>query len=426
MQNKYWHSELKRIVFYLAVIGLIGFMAGQLLVVVLIAVVVYLSWHLFNIYRLLKWLEEGKRTKPPKSYGVWSDLHYLLNILHLRHQKRKKRLVQLANRFQDATLAMPDGVVALGKHGEIEWFNNSARELLGLKSSSDTGRSITHIIHNPNFIEQLDSHKTQEKYQIKSPQDSRITLQIQFVPYAKKQLLMIVSDISQQEMLEQMRKDFIANVSHELRTPLTVINGFVETMVDTDDKGLKPWKDSLTLVEQQSHRMQKIIEDLLLLSRLEKDYMDFHPENIDIPLLLQSIVESSHLLAKEKNQTITLECEDVYLNGVESEIYSAFNNLVINAIRYTPDKGEVTIKWFEDNEGKHFCVSDSGIGIAEKNIARLTERFYRVDVGRSRDSGGTGLGLAIVKHVLNRHNANLAITSEVNKGSVFCCFFPVE
>jgi two-component system phosphate regulon sensor histidine kinase PhoR len=237
---------------------------------------------------------------------------------------------------------------------------------------------------------------------------------------------MIVSDISQQHLLEQMRKDFIANVSHELRTPLTVINGFVETMVDTDDKGLKPWRDSLRLVEQQAHRMQKIIEDLLLLSRLEKDYMEFNPEILDIPLLLQAIIDSAELLAREKNQKLTLDVKDVGLLGVENEIYSAFNNLVTNALRYTPENGKITLSWYKDENGSHFCVTDSGIGIDENNIMRLTERFYRVDVGRSRDSGGTGLGLAIVKHVLSRHNATLTIESKLGKGSVFCCHFPQE
>ncbi len=424
MNQQYWISELKRIAIIVVAALVIGEITDHLALTLLISISVYLIWNLYNIYQLLKWLAIGKRINPPDSYGVWGDIFYLIHNLQKRHQRRKKRLIQLANRFQDATSAMPDGVVALGKRLEIEWFNQQAKQQLNLRPSTDIGVRIDNLVRQPEFVAQIKKRNMDSSVIIQSPADDRITLKIQFVSYAKKQWLMIISDVSQQHLIEQMRRDFIANVSHELRTPLTVINGFVETMIDAKEQALEPWSDSLVLMEQQSHRMRQIIDDLLLLSRLETNQSETSKVEIDVGSMLRTIVESASVMAEKKQQQINLECDDGMIIGIEKEIHSAFNNLVVNAIRYTPEKGAIDIRWISNKNENCFCVSDNGIGIAQKHIPRLTERFYRIDVGRSRESGGTGLGLAIVKHVLSRHDATLSIESQIGKGSTFCCHFP--
>ena len=222
-----------------------------------------------------------------------------------------------------------------------------------------------------------------------------------------------------------MRRDFVANVSHELRTPLTVVSGFVETLLDEPEGHPAHMQRSLELMQQQTSRMQHIVEDLLLLSRLETDRNRPPHEVVAVPAVLAMIQEGTQALVEQKGQRLSLEADgSLYLYGAEKELYSAFSNLVTNAVRYTPDGGEIRVRWYRDEAGAHFEVNDTGLGIAPQHIPRLTERFYRVDVGRSRDVGGTGLGLAIVKHVLNRHGAALRISSIINKGSTFSCDFP--
>ncbi len=385
----------------------------------------YLALHLRNLYRLYRWLQDGHRFQPPEASGIWGEVFHLLYRQQLRNRQRKRRLTGLIKRFQEATAAMPDATVILDVDGTIEWFNGAAQQLLGFQAGKDVGQRIINLIRHPEFTRFLVKGTGSEPLRMSAPQDGRVMLSVRVVPYGKEQRLLIARDVSQQLRLEQMRRDFVANVSHELRTPLTVISGYIETLLEEKKDYPKHLCRSLQQMEQQTFRMQHIVEDLLLLSRLETDGSRPPHEPVAVPAMLMSLQEGMQPLVEQKKQRLVLECDSsLQIYGAEKELYSAFSNLLTNAVRYTPEEGEIVVRWYRDESGVHFEVSDTGEGIAPQHIPRLTERFYRVDVGRSRDVGGTGLGLAIVKHVINRHGGTLRIRSTLNKGSTFSCDFP--
>lgn len=253
-------------------------------------------------------------------------------------------------------------------------------------------------------------------------------LEINIVPYGNDQRLLIARNITRIKRLEQMRRDFVANVSHELRTPLTVLNGLLETMSDAEDtEQLKYWKRSVQLMNQQTSRMQHIVDDLLLLSRLETSDKKHTEQPVAIPAMLSAMREEAITLSGNMAHNIQLNADPhLWIIGNEQELHSAFFNLITNAIRYTPEKGTISLRWYADKSGAHFEVKDTGIGIAPQHVSRITERFYRVDIGRSRETGGTGLGLAIVKHAIERHKAKLRIESKLGQGSTFSCDFPYQ
>lgn len=420
-----WSAELRRLFVLVFLAVLAGIPTGHPGIFVLAVLGVYMAWHLHNLYRLYRWLQDGHRFNPPEARGIWGDVYHLLYRLQVRNRRRKRRLTDLIKRFQEATAAMPDATVILDADGTIEWFNDAAQQLLGLQPGKDVGQRIFNLIRYPEFTRFLVKGAPTEPLRMTAPADDTLTLSIRVVPYGKDQRLLIGRDVSQQQRLEQMRRDFVANVSHELRTPLTVVSGFVETLIDERGDYPEHVHRSLELMQQQTSRMQHIVEDLLLLSRLETDRHRPPHEAVAVPAVLAMILEGVETLVKQKGQTLRLDCDNsLLIYGAEKELYSAFSNLVTNAVRYTSDGGEVNLRWYRDEAGAHFEVTDTGMGIAPQHIPRLTERFYRVDVGRSRDVGGTGLGLAIVKHVISRHSGTLRISSTLNKGSTFSCDFP--
>jgi two-component system phosphate regulon sensor histidine kinase PhoR len=314
--------------------------------------------------------------------------------------------------------------VVLGAANDIEWWNDAATRVLGLRYPQDTGQPITNLVRHPDFHQLLEGEDFSRTAQFPAPSRDNVMLAVSIIPYGNNQRLMVARDITRLHLLEQMRRDFIANVSHELRTPLTVIMGYVETLQDGDDECARQWARELQAMQQQSSRMQHIVSDLLLLSRLETDQGRREEQEVDVPAMLEMLREDALVLSQGKH-TIALEAERaLWLKGSRNELRSAFSNLIYNAVRYTPDGGPIDIRWYRDDAGAHFEVQDTGIGVAPQHIPRLTERFYRVDVGRSREMGGTGLGLAIVKHVLMRHDAELRVESEVGKGSTFAFDFP--
>ncbi len=393
----------------------------------LVVLGLYMAWHLRNLYRLYGWLQDGHRFRPPEAGGIWGEVFHLLYRLQLRNRKRKLRLTNLIKRFQEATAAMPDATVILDVDGTIEWFNGAAQQLLGFQAGKDVGQRVVNLIRHPEFTRFLAKGSPAEPLRMTAPQDDRMTLSVRVVPYGKDQRLLIARDISQQLRLEQMRRDFVANVSHELRTPLTVISGFVETLLDEQEEQPEHVHRSLHLMQQQTSRMQHIVEDLLLLSRLETDRNRPPYTAVSVPAMLMILQEGVQPLVEQKRQRLVLDHDStLWIYGAEKELYSAFSNLLTNAVRYTPEDGEITVRWYRDEAGAHYEVKDTGVGIAPQHIPRLTERFYRVDVGRSRDVGGTGLGLAIVKHVISRHGGTLRISSTLNKGSTFSCDFPTS
>lgn len=420
-----WSAELRRLMLVMSLALFIGLLLGYPVAVVTGALASYLAWHLRNLYRLYAWLRDGHSFHPPESDGIWGEVFHQLYRLQLRNRKRKRRLTGLIKRFQEATAAMPDATVILDADGSIEWFNSAAEQLLGLHPGKDVGQRIVNLVRSPEFAHFLAREESSEPLRITSPDDDNLILSMRIVPYGNDQRLLLARDISQQQRLEQMRRDFVANVSHELRTPLTVVAGFLETLLDDEHPDYAT--RSMQLMQQQTQRMQHIVEDLLLLSRLETDRTRPAGEVVSVAAVLSMIEEGIEPLAQQKQQTVLFECDpSLRLFGAEKELYSAFNNLVTNAVRYTPEGGRIQVRWYRDERGAHLEVQDSGVGIAPQHIPRLTERFYRVDVGRSRDSGGTGLGLAIVKHVVNRHEGILRISSVLNQGSTFTIDFPAN
>ncbi len=421
-----WSAELWRFGSWLAAAALFGLPFGLSGLFTLGALLAYLAWHLRHLRRLERWLRGGYGAPPPEGGGIWGEIFYLFYRHQQSARQRKRRLAGILSRFQEATAAMPDATVVLGPGWEIEWFNDAAGALLGLHSSKDVGQRIDNLIRHPDFRRLVSRREQQGSLQLPAPTDHGITLSVRIIPYGKEQRLLVARDISQQQRLEQMRRDFVANVSHELRTPLTVIAGFLETMADDeDDTCVRVWGRSLALMQQQTLRMQHIVEDLLLLSRLETDRNRPPREPVAIVGLVAFIRESVEPLSAEKRQSITVTTDpDLRIYGAERELYSALSNLVTNAVRYSPEGGKIEVRWYADESGAHYEVRDNGPGIEAHHIPRLTERFYRVDVARSRENGGTGLGLAIVKHVLNRHQARLRIESQPGRGSLFACDFP--
>ncbi|AHK79852.1 histidine kinase [Ectothiorhodospira haloalkaliphila] len=422
-----WKLEAWRFGAVLTAGAMIGWWVGHVFATLFLAVLGFLGWHVFQLWRFHRWVRLGKRSDPPDTSGIWHDLTYDLYRLHQRSRKRKKKIARLLNRFHESSAAVPDATVILGKRYEIEWFNEAAGELLRLQQPGDVGRPITHLLREPRFIAYLEGGVYTQSLEMPRLPDRQVQLSARVVAYGDGQLLLTVRDVTRIHRLESMRRDFVANVSHELRTPLTVIAGYVETLVD--DPTLAPEVHrTLQSVETQAERMRRIIDDLLTLSHLEtREDTVAEQTAVPVPALIGAIEEDAHMLVAERDLTVHVEVEaGLWLRGARSELQSAFSNLVTNAIRYTPDGGTITLRWFADAEGARFQVEDTGIGIPQGQISRVTERFYRVESDRSRASGGTGLGLAIVKHVLQRHGATLHIQSIPDQGSTFTCHFPLN
>lgn len=423
-----WSDEFWRITGAAVVLLIIGAIVNRPFLVLLIGAILYISWHLYNVYRLESWLRDGTRFHPPDAPGLWGEVYHRLYQLQVRNRERKRRLTNMLERFQEATTAMPDATVVMRANNEIEWFNEASVTLFGLRPKQDVGQHIGNLVRRPKFTEYLRRGEFGEPIEFPSPVTDRIILQVHIVPYGNDLRLLVGRNVTRLHQLEQMRRDFVANVSHELRTPLTVISGFLETMADdTDEYCSEQWGESLKLMQDQANRMHRIVEDLLLLARLEANSTPEARDPVSVPSLLAGIREDALRVGGEKNHQITVEADErLWLYGNEQQLRSAFSNLVINAVRYTPKGGTIRLRWFRTDDGARLDVSDTGIGVPAHLIPRLTERFFRVDVGRSRESGGTGLGLAIVKHVLIRHRARLIITSTPGVGSTFSCLFPAE
>jgi len=315
-----------------------------------------------------------------------------------------------------------DAVVILDQEGAINWWNRAAGRILGLSAHMKQQNIVT-MLQLPTLKASLSGNE-RGNLECPSPVYQDRMLSLLLIPYQKDQFLMVAQDISPKQHVDKMRRDFVANVSHELRTPLTVIHGYLEMMVQHVDQLPTAWRSSFNEMLSQTLRMELLVEDLLLLSRLENQEIDQKDlEVINVPELLSSIVGEAKTVSNGKHKFSVGINNTLTLKGIESELRSAFSNLVINAVRYTPEGGIIKVHWYADNTGTHFAVRDTGIGIAETDIHRITERFYRIDRSRSRESGGTGLGLSIVKHVLLRHEASLYIQSELGKGSLFRCDF---
>ncbi len=421
-----WIEELWRTLAIAAASLLIGWLLDAVPLALLLGLGVYAGWHMRQVYRLERWLRYGKHFHPPEAHGIWEEIFQLIYRLQQRNRKRKRKLGSMLNRFQQATSALPDATVVLSDGEHIEWWNDAAEQLLGLRYPRDIGQHVGNLIRNPAFVAYLQGGAFDTPIQMPAPVNPQAALSVRLIAYGTDQRLLVARDITRIQQLERMRRDFVANVSHELRTPLTVVSGYLETLLDEaeGDPAARHWQRTLTSMHEQSRRMQGIVEDLLMLSRLETQTQPEQAVPVAVPGLLAQVREDAQRLSGAQGHHITLEADpDLWLSGSESELRSLFSNLAFNAVRYTPPGGRIALRWYADAHGAQFSIQDTGIGIAAHHIPRLTERFYRVDVGRSRGSGGTGLGLAIVKHVLLRHDGQLDVQSELGKGSTFTCRF---
>lgn len=415
-----------RLLTLLSLAGFAGLLFGQMMSFLFLATLLYTLWLQHNWFKLRYWLEKPKKRRSPSAEGVIDDVCRHIEQMRQQNSNRKKKLTGYLKRFQQATAALPDAIVVLGEYGEVTWANHAARILLGVHWPRDSQIRINNLIRDPAFQTLLDDPmKQDEVVVINSSHDEGMQLELKVVRYMGAGRLLIARDITQTIKLQRMRRDFVANVSHELKTPLTVLRGYLEAF--TEDTAPEQWRAALPAMRQQSERMHLMIKDLLALSQLETGEKALRRIPTDIGKLLSSIVEDARSLEHYRDHRInlTLDSEKWLVCDVE-EIRSAISNLVFNAVKYTPEGCEIDVSWREEGDDGCLSVTDKGPGIAEHHLDRLTERFYRVDKGRSHDKGGTGLGLAIVKHVLQRHGARLEISSELGQGSCFKCCFPTS
>jgi two-component system phosphate regulon sensor histidine kinase PhoR len=401
----------------------LGWILGHPVKLFLAAVALYSGWHLAHLLRLCLWLPHPER-EPPRSSGLWADIFNSISEMEQRNRLQQSRYLSMIDDFRNVTDAFPDATLIINEDCRLTWFNKAAGLLLGLDGQDEIGRPIKNLIRNSDFQDWLNL-QVEEPCRLEmtiSGNDARWS-DVASVSIREDQRLIILRDISEVHNVEQIRRDFVTNISHELRTPLTVMRGYLELLQDRPE-------DEMTVAFRRMHKqaiqMQSMLDDLLELSRLQDVDTSQHEEPVDIPAMLIQVREQAEEISRGKHE-LQFDLEDgLALSGVKSDLESAFRNLIVNALKYTPEGGSVSVTWEDTPDGPVLTVKDSGIGIPKREIPRLTERFYRVGSDRGRESGGTGLGLAIVKHVLNGHQASLVIESEYGVGSRFSCVFPPE
>ena len=420
-----WWLAAGRLLGTIAAGLIVGASFGRVWTGLACALAVHLTWQLVVLFRVEWWVRHRSFAVPPEIGGVWGEIIAQIVRLHRRKRFHKQRFVRLMRQLQSSTAALPNGVVILNPQREIVWFNRMAGRLLDLRRTGDLGLRIENLLREPEFTRYLRLQDYTNPVVIRRANRDDCYLSLQIVPYGDGQQLLLAEDVSRQMRLEAVRRDFVANASHELRSPLTVICGYLETL--SQDPALdRDLAGPVAEMRRQAERMTAIIHDLLELSRLERTAEPAAGEPIDVAALL-ALLRKDVLARPAHPREVRLRIDsDAALVGEESEIHSAFSNLVDNAAKYTPAEGTVEMRWWVDEDGGHFSVADTGIGIPSEHIPRLTERFYRVDPGRSRATGGSGLGLAIVKHVLQRHGGELEVQSIIGKGSTFTCHFPPQ
>jgi two-component system phosphate regulon sensor histidine kinase PhoR len=420
-QLLFWVPAALRTLLFTLGIAAVWWIGGLIyaLILALIGIAVLAFTQLHYLYRLSLWLDNPDREKLPDGWGAWTDIFARLYRLRRDDDRNQTELTEWLARFRQAMHLLPDGVVIMDDVLFLEWCNPAAQTHLGLDLARDKGMRVTNLIRNPAFIDYIILGRYEQPLTL-SLHNRKLIVHI--IPFENRRQIVVTHDATESERIDMMRRDFIANASHELRTPLTVINGFLEIALAQPNLDPQVRKSHLQLMTEQGKRMQGLIGDMLTLTRLESIDYPMRPERVHIRPLLEGILEEANALSAGRHR-ITLQIDGPDMKGSVDELRSAFSNLVSNAVRYTPDGGEIHIDWQQSAGGLVLAVRDNGIGIAAEDISRLTERFYRVDKGRSRDTQGTGLGLAIVKHVLLRHSATLVIESQQGRGSKFMAVF---
>jgi len=417
----------------LAAVSLAGLIAWPLagaewaLAFVCIGLMLLLARHVANLAALADWLRDPMAKQVPQASGAWEPvLAGLYRFVRVRI-RTEQQLSDDLQRFRNAGLALPDGVVLLDSRGHIEWCNPIASQYLGLDEQRDLGRPLVNLVRHPDLAVYLEQGEYAEPLLLRLARGEGRVLSLAIIPYGEEQKLLLASDVTLKEQVDTMRRDFVANVSHELKSPLTVLSGFLETLTDSEIKLDEQRRlGYLVMMREHTRRMQRLVEDLLTLSALEASRGLSDEGPVDVASLLAGVRDDAIALSAGRHRVELQIGDPPFLLANAQELRSAFGNLVSNAVHYTPAGGEVRLSWGRRGTQAVFSVSDNGPGIEPRHIPRLTERFYRVDHSRSRETGGTGLGLAIVKHVLTRHQAMLEIESEPGKGSRFSAVFPAR
>jgi two-component system phosphate regulon sensor histidine kinase PhoR len=417
----FWVPAALRTAIILAACALAGWMFGWLtgLVLALIAMMALVFTQLSYLYQLSNWMDDPQSAKLPDGWGEWTNIFSRLYRMRRDDEKNQTELTEWLARFRQAMHLLPDGVVIMDDVLFLEWCNPAAEKHLGLTHERDKGMRVTNLVRNPDFMDYIILGRYEQPLTISFRERKLI---VHIIPFENRRQILVTHDATETERIEEMRRDFIANASHELRTPLTVIVGFLE-IAASEGLDVATRSAHLKLMTEQGHRMQHLIEDMLTLSRLESVDYPMRPERIDVGMLMEQVLRDARALSAGKHE-VTMSVSGPDIMGSYEELHSAFGNLASNAVRYTPAGGKIQLVWKEYEGGVKFMVEDTGIGISPEHISRLTERFYRVDKSRSRETQGTGLGLAIVKHVLLRHGSTLQIKSEAGKGSTFIVCLP--
>ena len=420
-----WKKLAKELVFFYTPWVIVGWIFGYMPWLLLAATVLQLIWHLHNQMRLSAWLWDEKRLTPPSGTGHWEFLFNGIYRLQQRHRSKRKELSGLIRRFRNGAESLPDAVVVFRGEGNIVWCNKLAQHLLGFRWPDDSGQPISNLLRTPDFIKYLNKNDFSQPLEIRSPLNVERMLELRIVPYTEGEHLMVVRDVSQLKQLEGMRRNFFANVSHELRTPMTVLQGYLEMTEDPDMVVGPMWTKAHGVMTEQLNRMNGLVNQLLTLSKIEAAPMHELEDVVNVPAMLDVLEKEAQSLSGEQQHKLNFDVESgLLVLGDEEQLRSAISNLVYNAVKYTPAGADVKVRWYLSAQGACLEVEDSGEGIEPQHLHRLTERFYRVDKARSRDTGGSGLGLAIVKHALTHHDSHLEVQSAVGVGSKFSFILP--
>lgn len=416
-----WRTLLTELFLFCLVGGAVGLLTGYPGWCLFAATLLLLVRHFIQLMRLSHWLWVDKTMTPPVAKGSWEPLFHGLYLMQARNRRRRGELRHLIKRFRSGAESLPDALVLTTEEGNIFWCNGLAQQYLGLRWPEDNGQNILNLLRYPEFSRYLQqkSFSRPLTQQLNNGQ----SMEFRIMPYSEGQWLISARDMTQMRQLENMRRHFFANVSHELRTPLTVIQGYLEMMED-DQLNVPLRAKAVSTMQEQSRRMEGLIRQLMTLTRIEAAPVTSLQEIVDIPAMLTMLQQESESLKKEGQQIrFTIE-HPLRVSGNAELLHSAISNLVYNAISHTPEQTQIEIVWRSMPQGAHFSVTDNGPGIPAEHLPHLTERFYRVDKARSRQTGGSGLGLAIVKHALSPHNAKLEITSVPYRATCFSFILP--
>ncbi|SQD80241.1 phosphate regulon sensor histidine kinase PhoR [Moritella yayanosii] len=417
-------SGLWRLMYWYIPFFLVGLVIDNITLSLLIATVINVVWLYRSQNILHQWLWVARSATPPEGKGSWESIFNGIYRLQRRNKRKRKELRMVIRRFREGAEALPDAVVALDTDFSIMWCNKLAQQMIGLKWPEDAHQHIGNLIRTPDFIQYLNAKDYREPLEITSPTHHAKTLEIRVMTYTDDQSMLVARDVTELRQLEQVRRNFMGNVSHELRTPLTVLKGYLE-MIEPDE-GDKMFARAHKVMSEQTARMDSLVNQLLALSRIESAQAVDFEKQVDIPFMLSMLEQEVLILGADKALKVEFHIEHgLFAMGDESQLRSAVSNLIYNAVRYTPEQGKVVVEWKQTSAGGLFSVTDNGDGISAEHVHHLTERFYRVDDARSRDSGGSGIGLSIVKHVLSNHDSVLEIDSKVNEGSCFSFTLPL-